>query len=198
MRKISLPAFNTVSFNYSAEDVEAIGVTLAEGFQAVPMGSIGPQEWEELKVARENGNTLIWATICLEKRLDRVVCNYFFGPIVGPNEKRQLFENEVIQSSSFTFHFKKHLIHQISDELQVPNGKGRSKLQGGLKRIMGWRNAFAHGSMRLDAKRGVILSYYSGQNKKEYLNDEYWEKVELTFVECDELIKTLEKATGRD
>jgi hypothetical protein len=197
MRKISLPTTNTVVFSLTAKVAVGGGNLLADGSEAVSMGDIESKDWEELEVARENGSTLIWATICLEKRLNRVITNFFFGPLLAPDAKRQLFENEVIQSSSFTFQFKKKLIHQISDEIQTPNGKGRSKLQCGLNCIMGWRNAFAHGTLQLDAKKGVVLTYYSGQNNEQLLDEGFWQSVEQKFKECDRLVKLLEDVTSK-
>lgn len=192
LKRIILPTSNTVSFTLTPADIEKQSILMPDGTKHVGMGNINREDFDTLRVARENGTSILWATICLEHKINRVITNYFLGPFQGPSSVRALFENEVVSSASFPLSFKKHLIDKISAELAGIDGRTRSKTQGLLKKILTWRNAFAHGSLQLDAKKGVLLKYYSGSNKIDVLNDAYWLEVENTFRTCDEYIKKME------
>jgi hypothetical protein len=159
------------------------------------MGKLEPEDYESLKNARLNGGTILWATVCLEQKIERIIVNNFMGPFEGHSEKRHLFENEVIGSASFQLSFKKHLLEKISNELRILSGKQRSKLQSALKRIISWRNAFAHGHMKLNVQHGAVLCFYLGGHQAQLLDDGYWLSVENTFEECDRMLRELGNAT---
>lgn len=197
MRQIALPAQNTVSFTLNATELQGSGILMPDGHRHISMGKVEPEDFESLKIARLNGGTILWATVCLEQKIERVIVNYFMGPFNGPSEKRHLFENEVIRSASFHMGFKKQLLEKISNELCMPSGKQRNKLQGALKSIVSWRNAFAHGHLKLNARRGVVLCFYSGSHQEQILDEDFWRTVEKTFEECDGMLNELETATTR-
>lgn len=69
---------------------------------------------------------------------------------------------------------KKHLIVKVAVKFYAFKGKERDRLDGYLKSIIQWRNAFAHGNLALNAAEGVILKYYSGSPKEEVLDDRFW------------------------
>jgi len=196
MRNIKLPATKTIIFSLSKDEIDSGGIIMPDGLIHKSMGAIDAKSHEELETARSNGGAVLWATSCLEQSLERIIVNYFMGPFEGPSHKRQLFENEVIKSSSFPFSFKKLIIQNISDSTSVIGGKDRSKLQSGLKKIMLWRNAFAHGQLKLDSKQGVILCYYSSGHQQKILSDAFWSELEATFEVCSELAKKLEDGTN--
>jgi hypothetical protein len=68
-------------------------------------------------------------------------------------------------------------------------GGKKNLSQSGLKKIMDWRNAFAHGKLQHDNKSGCFVRYHSGEQKKLFLTDEYWNEVERVFTESSELLK---------
>ncbi|MFP1678230.1 hypothetical protein ACLD02_05995 [Alloalcanivorax sp. C16-2] len=189
MRKISLPATNTVSIPISLD-----GSTEADGNGEVYLGAIGADEISMLGTARENGMHIIWSTICLEKKLEDTIADFFFGKTNFPTSRRNVFLNEVLQSSSFQLSFKKTLIGKVVKETEVLKGKESSKLQGCLKKIMIWRNAFAHGILKFDTKDGVLLSYFSGGHQKIILNEDFWGEVESVFEECTEYVDKIDSA----
>lgn len=195
MRQITLPAPNTISFTLSAAELQSSGILMPDGHRHISMGKVEPEDFESLKIARLNGSTILWATICLEQKIERIIVNYFMGPFDGPSQKRHLFENEVIRSASFQLGFKKQLLEKISNELRVPFGKQRNKLQGALKKIIFWRNAFAHGHLKLNAQRGVVLCFYAGSHQEQVLDEDFWCAVEKTYEECDGMLNELETVT---
>ena len=197
MREIKLPASNTVRFTFSGADLSSSGIIMPDSHTHKSLGGMEGDDYKNFDIARKNGGVVLWSTVCLEQTIERIILNYFIGPFYGPNTKRQQFENEVLKSSSFQLSFKKQLIHKISESVTALSGKEQSKLQGLLKKIMLWRNAFAHGSLTLDVKTGVELNYYSGGNQSICLSNDYWDAVEDSFNKCTELLKKLEDATTK-
>tara|TARA_R110001599_G_scaffold130704_1_gene306056 strand:+ start:31 stop:603 length:573 start_codon:yes stop_codon:yes gene_type:complete len=187
MRKISLPATHTVSIPIP---LDGSGKVNESG--EVYLGGIGSDEIFMLGTARENGMHIIWSTVCLEKKLEDTITDFFFGKTNSPTSRRNVFVNEVLQSSSFQFSFKKSLINTITKETGVLKGKDSSKLQGFLKKIMTWRNAFAHGTLKFDTKDGVLLCYFSGGHQTIILDEEFWHEVESVFKKCTEYVDRIE------
>lgn len=192
MKKIELPAINTVSFTLNQESLGYGGILMPDGHQHISLGEIGKTHWENLKAARENGGGILWSTVCLEKIMENILLCYFMGPFKEACDKRDLFNNELLQASFLQLSAKKHLISKVASKFYSFKGKEREKLDGHLKSIIQWRNAFAHGSLVLNGTEGVILKYYSGAPKEEVLSDSFWNTVESVFKSCDELLKKLE------
>lgn len=180
MRAIEIPAVNTVAIEWNTP----VG-------SQTKLGEIGEVDMDALVLARENGSRVIWATVCLEKKLERVVSNYLMGPFDGHSEERQFLEQEILRSSAFSIAFKKQLIGIIANQSQVIRGKEKSKLQGALKKVIVWRNAFAHGELIANDKRGVLVRYYSGGNIERVLNEEALKEIEASFRDANTLVDKL-------
>jgi hypothetical protein len=196
MRKIKLPTSNTVVLHVDLTKLESGAISIPYVGEGIPVGEVGQKEFKDLEIARHNGSTIIWATVCLEKKIERLIVDYFMGPFKGPCSRRHLLEIEVLQSSSFQFNFKKNLVQKISEEFSALKGKDNSKLQGYLRKIMLWRNAFAHGELKCDSKKGVVLYFYSGSQQEQRLDVSFWADVEQTFEKCGNLLNKLEFATA--
>jgi len=184
MKKIDLPGTFTVSIPIDLnQPPDANGV--------FEFGGMDADGYEELELSKGNISSIIWSAICLESLMENVITNYFFGKFSGLDIKRDLFQRELLQSSSMQFSFKKKLLNKICDQRDEISGKKSSKLQGTLKRVMQWRNAFAHGKLSYNTKEGVILSYFSGDHKTEILNEKFWDSLEQDFELSEQLLKEL-------
>lgn len=192
MKKIELPATNTVSFTINHVDIGYGGILMPDGARHISLGEIGEAHWEYLNIARENGGKILWSTVCMEKKMEDILLSYFMGNFNGVCDKRDLFKNELLQASFLQLSAKKHLIVKVAVKFYAFKGKERDKLDGYLKSIIQWRNAFAHGGLALNTAEGVILRYYSGSPKEEVLDDRFWHTVESVFKGCNELLKKLE------
>jgi len=181
------------------EDSEAAqaGILMPDGLRHVSMGEVGDEDWSELTTARANAGKVLWSAICLEQKMDRILVNFFMGPFSEPSSRRWIFESEVIGNPSFKLSFKKRLLDLITQEIGALTGQKRSKLQGTTKRVIGWRNAFAHGHLKLEASRGVVLCYYADGQQEQHLHDRCWAEIESAYRECEELLKDLEKETTK-
>ena len=184
MKKIDLPGTYTISIPIDLSQP-------ADESGYISLGGMDSNGYKELELSKENISTIIWSAICLEKLMEEVITNYFFGRFQGLDLKRDLFKKELLQSSSMQFSFKKSLVHKICNQREDISGKKASKLQGSLKRVMQWRNAFAHGQISYDAKDGVTLSYYSGEHKTAKLNEDFWASLKKDFELSEELLREL-------
>jgi hypothetical protein len=195
MREINLPITQTVSitFDPNAFDLNK-SVDVGGGRRQISLGTIYDEKTAAvMEITRRNGGKILYATTSIEQTLENILLNYFMGPFVEHEDKRVMFEHEVLQSSALTFRAKKDLAIKIIHKDNLVEGTKKNAMQKHLKNIMEWRNAFAHGKIQYDTKRGCFIRYYSGDTKTITLNDQYWDDVEKTFQECVELLKEAEQ-----
>lgn len=121
---------------------------------------------------------------------------YLMGSIVQHDERREFFEQELLQSSAFSYHAKKQLVLKIVNRGEILVGKNKTNLEQKLKKIEEWRNAFAHGTLECDNKDGFSIKYYSGDQKEKVLSDDFWTEVEKDFQECSDLLKEVQNELG--
>jgi len=191
MKRIKLPISNT--FRSSVLDMREVTKRLTCGetvhFENPDFGKGSA----ELEIASDNGAQIVYATVNIENKLDEILALYFFGAGQGLNERKSFFVNQVLQSSRFDFVFKRELTNNVVNELELLEGKDKDDLQKNLKRIMDWRNAFAHGSFECDYLHVIHLKYFSGGRKHIDLNDDYWGEVEKCFNDTISLLKKAEE-----
>lgn len=194
MREINLPISNTFSLTVQMNKLD---MNNAENFGdelLVPLGNVvDPGKSKEIDIARLNGGKILYATTSIEKLVEKILVRYFIGPFQGHDERRVVFENDVIQSSSFSYSFKKELIKKIINQHDLLKGKQKNSINTYLKKIMSWRNAFAHGYIKYNDPKGCLIEYYSGEKKELYLTDEFLDEVEKTYHECESLLKSLDE-----
>ena len=191
MRGINLPITQTVSltFNPGALDLSK-SVDVGGGRRQVSLGAIfDSQIGAVMETARQNGGKILYATTSIEQTLESLLLNYFIGSFIAHDERRVMFEHEVLQSSALTFRTKKDLVIKIINKDNLLKGNKKDTIQKHLKSIMEWRNAFAHGQIQHDTKMGCFIRYYSGDAKTITLDEQYWNDVEKTFLECVDLLK---------
>lgn len=183
MKEINLPIRHTVAISFTSADVMAP--------ESRQLGAVKlPHSANEVSTAQSNGGKILYAATDIAQQIEDIVCDYLFGTSPYPSPQKNFFRNEIAQSSSFSFQFKKEILQRIINEGGLLQGKEKNQFQNNLASIMLWRNAFAHGKLKFDDKKGVLLEYYSNSNKTLELNDSFWESVEYAF---NETIKCLKK-----
>lgn len=191
MRDIELPITQTYSVTV---DLQKLGETQpiddGDGKWIVPIGNIVDEEACAItSTALRNGGKILYATTSIERQLDQLLLHYFMGPFEEHSDKRVMFESEILQSTALSFSAKKELVAKVVNDAQLLVGKKKNRFQGNLKKIMNWRNAFAHGRIQHDNATGCFIHHYSGAPKKLVLDDKFWDEVEVCFTECSELLK---------
>ena len=194
MREINLPISNTFSLTVQMNKLDLKNAKQEGDAFLVPLGNVvDPSKNKDIEISRLNGGKVLYATTSIEKITEKILIQYFIGPFQGHDERRVNFENDVIQSSSFSYSFKKELIKKIVVQHDLLNGKQKNKLNKYLKDIMVWRNAFAHGNIKFNDPKGCLIEYYSGKKRELYLTDQYWTLVENTYSDCETLLKLLDE-----
>jgi hypothetical protein len=190
MKSIKLAIPQTMSSSIDLHNLTKDDIVEVDGKRTIKMGTIDVAAGvKELKSARENGAQVVYAATSVETQLEDFLLLYFMGPFLGPDERRDFFVRNVLQSSGISYSFKKELVLKIVDKCSLLKGKDKGDLMKCLRSIMDWRNAFAHGRPEYDSQLGVLLRFFSGSPKSIALNDEYWSQVEECFKDAQRLVK---------
>jgi hypothetical protein len=199
MREINLPMTQTVSITFDQDMFDmSKSVDLGGGRRQTPPRIIYDDKTAAvMETARRNGGKVLYAATSVEQTLENILLNYFMGPFVVHEDRRVMFEHEVLQSSALSYRTKKELVSKVINSEALLAGKKKSTIQRHLSTIMDWRNAFAHGKVQHDTKGGCFIRYYSSGTKSLTLGDEYWDEVERTFQESVELLKEAEHQLER-
>ena len=195
MKEIDLPINQTFSLTIEPQNMDmSQAVDVGDGRFLVPLGNIVDDSISEItEIARKNGGKILYATTSIEQQLESILLRYFMGPFKGHEERRVMFEREILQSSALSYSSKKSLVSKILNGNKILDGKKRNKLQGYLKKIMEWRNAFAHGKIQHDNKAGCFIKYYSGRPIDLSLTDDFWDEVVNSYKECHEILNVVNK-----
>lgn len=146
------------------------------------MGTIDFGETNKLlEKVKSNGAKILYATTWLESRIEEVLLTFFMGSGAEENEKYYFFKHEVLESSGFSFSFKKETCNKLVNQFGLLKGKEKEALKKALADIMKWRNAFAHGALGYDGAKGCFIDYYQGEQQRLYLDNDFWDKCEQTF-----------------
>lgn len=188
MKKISLPISNTVSLTVDLKEAFA---EKKEGQTFIPLGTIDVAAQQHgLEQARTNGGRVIWATTTIEHSLENLITDYLFGYLCeGPNMKRQFFTDKILSRGFFSYAAKKELVLQLVSEHELLKGKDKSELQKLLKKVMDYRNAFAHGKLSNDNMKGCVLEYDMGGRRTYCLSDKFWTDLENEYANTNKLLK---------
>jgi hypothetical protein len=192
MKEISLPIHQSFSLTVDTHAIDASKAIEVDGKLIVPLGKMDfGEKMPTIEIVRTNGAKILYATTSIEKQIEQIFLQYLFGKQSGPNDKLDFFKNELLQSATLTFSFKKNLFQKLINKTELLKGKSRAKLQKNLSSIMNWRNAFAHGSLHYDNLSGYTLHYYSSENKTLKIDDKFWTSVEKCFTDTSALLNTV-------
>lgn len=201
MKEIELPLTQTFSLTVDTHKLDVSkAVDIGGGRLGIPLGTVVDQDiLVATETARKNGGKVLYATTSIEHQLEAILLLYFMGPFIEHSERRVMFESEILQSSALSFSAKKELFTKVANSEALLPGKKKNAVQSHLKKIMDWRNAFAHGNIGHDNIKGCFLRYYSGTPKTLRLSDEYWTELENCYKECSALLKeAMENLEARD
>jgi hypothetical protein len=145
----------------------------------------------QFEIIRKNGGNILYATTSIEKQLEEIIFLYLFNDSGVKISKRNFFLNEFLESSDLTFKFKKEIFFKIINNTTLVGNKDKDKLQKYLKDIMTWRNVFAHGELQILEERGPIIKYYSSGNQVLEITDNYWDNVEVCYINTSNLLNNI-------
>jgi hypothetical protein len=104
MKEIVLPITQTYSITFDAAMFDpSKAVDMGNGRRAIPLGNVVDADIiATVETARRNGGKILYATTSIEQTLESILLKYFMGPFVGHDERRVMFEHEVLQSSALS------------------------------------------------------------------------------------------------
>ncbi len=155
MKEIVLPTTQTFSMPLDATTLKS-GMVGEGHNQGRALGSLTVNErvWSEVATAKKNGGAILYATTAIEQKLESILLNYFLGPSISFNDQRRMFDREILKSTLLSFSAKNELVIKVINEGELLSKKNKPVIPKYLKEIMEWRNAFAHGKLIYDSKRG--------------------------------------------
>src|SRR5262249_50974977 len=95
----------------------------------------------------------------------------------------------------FSFSAKRKIALDVFDESQHVKGEDRANLENVLRKVMSFRNRFAHGHFIVKNDK-VFISYYENKLHEDELTDQLWQEIEQKFNQAIQLIATGQKSMG--
>ena len=175
MKDINLPTTQSVSLTLGPQEMRNLSEHLNSRRSSFDLGELlNASITAEMDQAKLNGGKVLYSASSIESKIEGLLLKYFMGGEQLPSERREIFQQHILNSSDFSFSQKRNL-----------EGKSKNRFQSLLKKIGQYRNAFAHGQVKHDTKRKCFLEYYSGGPESRNLSDQFWEELEADFTECD-------------
>jgi hypothetical protein len=144
--------------------------------------------------ARINGSTVLSAGLYIERELEHII-GYYLYPPPAVTEQQRFFTDHILASDALTFAHKRRLAIALVDEKQLLVGKARDELDRILRRVMSFRNAFAHGDI-VEQPEGTFLRYFEGARKTVELTDDYWDKIAEAFSVAESSLESVKNKLG--
>ena len=149
MKKITLPIIPNYKITSAIIDMglDEIAtmpfITRADGTKTLPDGGIDFTETNQVfSVIQSNGAQILYATTWLESQLESILMYYFMGNDELESKKNELFKHEVLESSHFSFQFKKTLLIRIIETLELLEGKEKRQTYQGFKKSISLEKCF--------------------------------------------------------
>jgi hypothetical protein len=187
MRDITIPFTETHAITI---DLKSVSLGEIKGGM-VSLGAVDTGAASKLlSVARNNAGKVVYGVVSIERMMQQGITTYLFGIGYPCTPQRNFFVSNFLESSFIEFSAKKTIYVRILEELKlVPDKKSKEDSESKLRRIMNYRNAMAHGAMKV-ANGTVHLEYYQGESKRDTLNNEYWDKLESAFRDAFDLVRS--------
>jgi len=143
-----------------------------------------------------NKLTILNAAFDIEGMLEKIISHYFFDRAnLSLRENATKFQNLILSSDWCSFSSKRKLISHIINEKSLLKGKEKNDYEELLRKIMSYRNAFAHGEFATNGEI-VRLKYFEGSPRIITIDDTYLSKVETDINICFETTFDLSFKTG--
>ena len=148
--------------------------------------------FNNFKAVQVNSQNILSATFFVEAQLERIITYRVFGKF-GPEVS--FFNHHILVSDWFSFSAKRKLVVFIVNEKKYLSGKDKGELEKLLRKVMSYRNTFAHGRV-VEKSDGTYISYFENTQREEILTDQYWTCVEKTFLETLEKLNEVQTKMG--
>jgi len=134
------------------------------------------------EAATENRKKVIDSSLGIESEIDNIIALYFFS---GRKDLMRFFSDVMLKSSFLGFMNKAKVLKSIFERNST---KQASEVNQLLKRVISYRNAFAHGEI-IEKSDGTYIRYFKGEKIEKKLDDTYWTNLEEIFKKSVQLLQ---------
>lgn len=134
-------------------------------------------DWDEAAQLRELAGRITSAALAIEEVIVSILTSTLFQEV---RKHKSLVVGSMLKSDWCTFAAKRKLLFLAIEQFHLLPGPRKPELEKLLRRVMQYRNAFAHGSLvhNIDAHE---LHYFEGKPQQKRLDDAYFSQLERTF-----------------
>ena len=148
------------------------------------------EDMDEAREIRKLSGRIISAASAVDQMMAEIIADTIFRET---KEQRDLILGSVLGADWCSFAAKRKLLNIAVDKFSLLEGPKKSQLERSLKKVMQYRNSFAHGTL---AHNGEVqeLHYFESTPCTATLDDAYFEQVEQAFLTVWELLNELSRA----
>ena len=129
--------------------------------------------------------------IAAASAIDQVIAEILLGTIFQEVKvQRELVLGSVLNSDWCSFSAKRRMLSIVVNKFNLLQGKEKSLLEENLKKVMQYRNAFAHGHLAHNVEVQE-LHYYEGGPVVKALTDSYFQELEQDFLQTWEALQDI-------
>lgn len=139
--------------------------------------------------ARRNANTVISASLFVEREIEALISNWLF-PSAPASEQKTFATAHILASDALSFAAKRRVVLALARQKGWLAGKDADAFDKLLIKIGSVRNALTHGNV-IERDQTTILSYFESRPREEELTDAYWDGVVATFTDAITRIEQL-------
>ena len=134
-------------------------------------------DFDEARDLRKLAERIISGAAAIEELIIDIVSGTL---LVEVKQHRSLVVGSILKSDWCSFAAKRKLLALVVDEFKLLSGKSKTELDEALRKVMQYRNAFAHGSLvhNIDTHE---LHYFESKPRVSRLDDAYFEELERVF-----------------
>ena len=151
-------------------------------------------DFDEAAELRKLAGRITSAALAIEEVVVEIVSRTLLEEV---RKHRALVIGSVLKSDWCSFAAKRKLLSLVIAEFKLLSGKPKTELEEQLRKVMQYRNAFAHGSLvhNVDVHE---LHYFEGTPRTVRLDDKYFEDLEHVFQTVWSRIQEVQSALARE
>ena len=190
MHKLNLPT------DYRVTDCDEVTINPDGTFEGPTEGTLDPgAALTNTSLVYQNVSTVIWSALAIEKLMNRIILNHYFTKDMFKQSFD--FDRRFIESGALSFNIKRRVIQGIAKDNEWVKDKAINQLEKDLAKVEEYRNAFAHGQVTYDMKKGPTITYFRGNIQKKPITDDLWQDIEKYYASAFLSLKNLlEKYQG--
>jgi len=114
----------------------------------------------------------------IERTIDHLLIKYFLGDWNDEEKVRfERFQYEILASEWCTFSTKRKLIIKMINEENLLSGREKEDFDKLLKKVMSYRNRFAHGEFSTNGQ-SIFISFFENKHQTDEVDQEYLWNIE--------------------